>query len=216
LFEEEFGAKRTPSRAGAFAGDDDERSADFRTFYGLIEATPSKKYSGFLSVTSSRGVFDLDFGAGPKFPRVSPAALLDPEAPLDPGPGDALEIEAEFIHQPTEAWRTSLNYHKSRLTRRDNRRTAFDENIFALRSTYQFTRFLFARARVDYSTLNANVRGQFLLGWTPNPGTAFYAGYNDDMNHHGFNPFTGQHEPGFRRNGRVFFVKLSYLIRRSF
>jgi hypothetical protein len=216
LFEEEFGAKRTSSRPGAFNGDDDERSGNFRTFYGLVEATPSKKYSGFLSVTASRGVFDLDFGAGLRFPRVSPAALLDPEAPLDPGPGDALDIEAEAVYQPTEALRASLGYNKSRLIRHDNRRTAFDENIFAFRSTYQFTRFLFARARLDYSTLNANVRGQFLLGWTPNPGTAFYAGYNDDINHHGFNPFTGQLEPGFRRNGRVFFIKLSYLIRRSF
>ncbi len=216
LFEEEFGAKRTPARAGAFAGDDPERSNDFRSFYGLLEAIPSKKYSGFVSVTASRGVFDLDFGAGPRFPRVSPAALLDPDSPLDPGPGDGVEAEAEFTYQPTEAWRTSLNYRKSRLVRQDNRRTAFDENIYALRSTYQFTRFLFARARLDYSTLNANVRGQFLLGWTPNPGTAFYAGYNDDINRNGFNPFTGQHEPGLRRNGRVFFVKLSYLIRRSF
>ena len=216
LFEEEFGARRTPTRPGAFAGDDSERASGLRSFYGLIDATPSKKYSAFLLVTASRGVFDLDFGAGPRFPRVSPAALLDPEAPLDPGPGDSLDVEAEVIYQPTEALRTSLKYNKSRLTRRDTRLTAFDENIFALRSVYQFTRFLFARGRVDYSTLDANVRGQFLLGWTPNPGTAFYAGYNDDLNRNGFNPFTGQLEPGFRRNGRVFFIKLSYLIRRSF
>ncbi|HEX6187563.1 MAG TPA: hypothetical protein VFZ40_05760, partial [Pyrinomonadaceae bacterium] len=60
------------------------------------------------------------------------------------------------------------------------------------------------------------VRGQFLLGWTPNPGTAFYAGYNDDLNRNGFNRFTGDLEPGFRRNGRTFFIKMSYLIRKSF
>jgi hypothetical protein len=60
------------------------------------------------------------------------------------------------------------------------------------------------------------VRGQFLFGWTPNPGTSFYVGYNDDMNRNGFNPFTGQLEPGFRRNGRTFFIKMSYLIRRTF
>ncbi|HEX8557855.1 MAG TPA: carbohydrate binding family 9 domain-containing protein [Pyrinomonadaceae bacterium] len=216
LFEEEFGVRRTPARAGAFAGDDPERSGPVRSFYGLLDATPSKKYSAFLYVVAWRGAFDLDAGAGPRFPRVSPAALLDPEAPLDPGPGDGLEAEAEFIYQPTEALRASVRYAKSRLTRRDTRRTAFDENIFALRSTYQFTRFLFARARLDYGTLDANVRGQFLLGWTPNPGTAFYAGYNDDLNRNGFNPFTGQAEPGFRRNGRVFFVKMSYLIRRGF
>jgi hypothetical protein len=72
------------------------------------------------------------------------------------------------------------------------------------------------RARIDYDTLAANLRGQFLLGWTPNPGTSFYIGYNDDLNRNGFNPFTAQPEPGFRRNGRTFFVKVSYLIRRTF
>jgi hypothetical protein len=60
------------------------------------------------------------------------------------------------------------------------------------------------------------VRGQFLLGWTPNPGTAFYIGYNDDLNLNGFNRFSGDLEPGFRRNGRTFFIKMSYLFRRSF
>jgi hypothetical protein len=85
-----------------------------------------------------------------------------------------------------------------------------------MRTTYQFTRFIFARGRVDYDTLGTTVKGQFLFGWTPNPGTAFYAGYNDDLSRNGFNPFTNQLEPGFRQNGRTFFIKLSYLFRRSF
>ncbi|HEX8162462.1 MAG TPA: hypothetical protein VF538_11350 [Pyrinomonadaceae bacterium] len=51
---------------------------------------------------------------------------------------------------------------------------------------------------------------------TPNPGDAFYVGYNDDLTRSGFNPFTASLGPGFRRNGRTFFVKMSYLIRRSF
>ncbi len=89
------------------------------------------------------------------------------------------------------------------------------DNIFSLRSTYQFTRFTFARARMDFATLAANVRGQFLLGWTPNPGTSLYVGYNDDINRNGYSPFTSQLEPGFRRNGRTFFIKMSYLFRRS-
>jgi hypothetical protein len=93
---------------------------------------------------------------------------------------------------------------------------AFDDNIYSWRATYQFTRFLFARARVDYTTLSSNMRGQFLLGWAPNPGTSFYAGYNDDLTRNGYSPFTDRLEPGFRRNGRTFFIKMSYLIRRSF
>ena len=100
--------------------------------------------------------------------------------------------------------------------RNDTHRLAFDENIVSLRTTYQFTRFLFARGRIDFDSLASNYKGQFLLGWTPNPGTAFYAGYNDDLTRNGFSRFSNQLEPGFRRNGRTFFIKMSYLFRRSF
>ena len=126
-----------------------------------------------------------------------------------------MELNGTFKYKPTDALTLSLDYTKSRLVRHDTGRVAFDENIYTLRSTYQFTRFTFARARIDYYTLESKVRGQFLLGWAPNPGTSFYVGYNDDLNRNGFNPFTGQLEPGFRRNGRTFFVKMSYLFRRG-
>ncbi|HEY9284432.1 MAG TPA: hypothetical protein VIP46_13330 [Pyrinomonadaceae bacterium] len=68
----------------------------------------------------------------------------------------------------------------------------------------------------DYSALSSRARGQFPPGRTPNPGTAFYVGNSDDLTRDGPNPFTGRLEPGFRRNGRTFFVRMSYLIRRSF
>jgi hypothetical protein len=215
VFEEEFGPKRTATRAGTFIGDDPERSTYRKEIFGFGSTTPSKKISAFLFSVYRWGEFDFDFGAGPRFPRVSPAALTDPKAQLNPGPGRSLNMGAGVTFQPTDALRTSLNYTKSRLVRNDTKRMAFDDNIYAWRATYQFTRFLFLRARIDYSTLASRVRGQFLLGWTPNPGTAFYIRYNDDLTRNGLSPFTGQLEPGFRRNGRTFFIKLSYLIRRG-
>jgi hypothetical protein len=42
------------------------------------------------------------------------------------------------------------------------------------------------------------------------------AARQDDLNYHGYNPFTGTHEPGFRDNGRTFFIKAAYLFRKSF
>jgi hypothetical protein len=221
IFEEEFGAKRTADRpgAGAFFGDP-ERSTYRKEVWGFTGTAPSKKYSVNFNGVYRWGEFDYDFGAGRRFPRVSPVALAntDPDKPppKDPGPGTSLNLDGNFNYQPTDALRLSLNYTKSRLERYDTGRVAFDDNIYSWRTTYQFTRFLFARARVDYSTLRSNVSGQFLLGWTPNPGTSFYAGYNDDLTRNGFNPFTHQFEPGFRRNGRTFFIKMSYLIRRSY
>ena len=64
----------------------------------------------------------------------------------------------------------------------------------------------------------SEARGQFLFGWTPNPGTALYIEYNDDLVRNGINPFTGEFEPGLHRGagGRTFFIKMSYLFRKSF
>lgn len=214
IFEEEFGARRTLTRAGAFANGP-ERSAAGYNFFVFAGANPSQKYSLNVEAGMSTAELDYDFGAGRRFPRVSPAALADPNAKLDPGVGRGRFLGANVSYQPTNPLRFSLAYTKSRLTRADTDRLAYDDNIFSFRTSYQFTRFLFVRSRIDYSTLGARARGQFLFGWTPNPGTSFYVGYNDDMNYRGFSPFTGQYEPGLQRNGRTFFLKMSYLIRKS-
>jgi len=238
LQEEEFGPKRNSSNCAAlnnctFAGNDNERSTPNRAIYMFAGSTPSKKYNFNLFINRVWNQFDFDFGAGPKFPRVSPPALAAANAraaglcdvpnpppvcnaPQDPGPGDFWHFDGTISYQPTSALNATLSLTKERLVRYDTGRVAFDENIVSLRTTYQFTRFLFARGRVDYDSIASNVKGQFLLGWTPNPGTAFYVGYNDDLNRNGFNRFSGQLEPGFRRNGRTFFIKLSYLFRKSF
>jgi hypothetical protein len=228
LFEEEFGRVRrpalvdeagnvvTPARRGAFFGEDSERSTVGKNVFAYGGSTLNKQLSFFYFFGYRWGEFDYDFGAGRRFPRVSPAALADPGAPLDPGPGNFLYTNGNLTYRPTSDLNMTLSFSKNRLVRQDTDRVAFDSNIYSLRTTYQFTRFIFARGRLDYDTLGSRVRGQFLLGWTPNPGTAFYAGYNDDLNRNGFNRFTGQLEPGFQRNSRVFFVKMSYLFRKSF
>lgn len=231
VFEHEFGARRSASRRGAFFGESSERSSHRGEVYGFIESAPVKELFFLTVLSHSRGNLDYDLGAGPKYPRVSPPYVafveenarrqreglpLLPKPGLDPGPGDQLYIESSVRYQPTAAWQAQLNYTRTRLTRHDNERVAFDDNVFSLRSTYQFTRDIFARMRLDYSNISTRFRPQLIFGWTPNPGTALYAGYNDDLNYHGFNPYTGQHEPGFRGNGRSFFIKASYLFRQSF
>ncbi len=217
----------------AFASGKSESSVRSRNVFAYAGSTPAKKYYFFYFAAYRWGEHDFDFGAGPKFPRVSPSALAAERAsndglcdvdappavcsaPLDPGASNLFYTNGDFIYKPINELNITFSFSKNRLTRRDTQRVAFDSNIATVRATYQFTRFLFARARIDYNSLVSNYRGQFLLGWTPNPGTAFYAGYNDDLNRSFFNPFNGQLEPGFRRNGRTFFVKMSYLIRRSF
>ncbi len=239
VFESEFGGKRQPgsncviNNNCTFAGNDNERSSSNHGFYNFGGSTVNKKINFNYFINRVWGAMDFDFGGGDKFPRVSPGAIAAANAaanglcggatppsicnaPLDPGPGDFLHFDGSVTYQPTGAWNATLSFTKERLKRYDTDRVAFDENIWSLRSTYQFTRFLFARGRIDYATLESSVKGQFLLGYTPNPGTAFYVGYNDDLSRNGFNRFSGALEPGFRRNGRTFFIKMSYLFRKSF
>jgi hypothetical protein len=215
LYEEEFGALRGPGRSGAFFGPA-ERSANRNDFVVVFSTTPGKQYGGQLRAAYRMGTFDLDSGGGPGFPRVSPAARADPDAPLDPGAGNLLDLSGYAYYQPTDALRVTFDYLKNRLVREDTRLVAFDDNIYSVRGAYQFTRFVAARARIDYTSLQSRARAQFLFAWTPNPGTAFYAGYNEDVNRNGHSPTSGLYEPGFRRNGRTFFVKMSYLFRKSF
>jgi hypothetical protein len=239
VFEHEFGLNRTVNRSGAFFGNDSERSAHRKELYGFIEATPYKQLFFFTVLSYSKGDLDYDLGAGPKYPRASAPFLAyeaayrdylrryqeDPTDPTnikptvpgyDPGPGDQLYIESSVRYQPTAEWQAQLNYTRTRLIRHDTNRIAFDDNVFSFRSVYQFTRSTFVRMRLDYSNITTRFRPQFIFGWTPSPGTAFYAGYNDNLNYHGYNPYTGQHEPGFRGNERTFFIKASYLFKKSF
>ncbi|HYG83211.1 MAG TPA: DUF5916 domain-containing protein [Pyrinomonadaceae bacterium] len=202
-------------RPCTFFSDNTERAAQKHHFFIQGGSQYNKKVQFNARFVYRRNHLDLDFGGGRRFPRVSPAALLlGEDAPLDPGPGHLYEFSGGVTYKPTNALTTQLNLVKNTLVRRDTDLTAFDINIWTLRTTYQFTPFTFARGIVDYNTLNRRVRGQFLFGWTPNPGTAFYVGYNDDLNY-GFNNISSEIVPGFRRNSRTFFIKMSYLFRKS-
>jgi hypothetical protein len=217
ILEEEFGKKRSATSSGTFYGPDDERSVHKNHFFIAGNSQYSKKIQFNGRAVWRVNHLDLDFGGGPKYPRVSPAALLlGQKAPLDPGAGNLFEFTGGVTYQPTNELRMSLNLVKQRLVRKDTHLTAFDVNILTFRGTYQFTRATFVRTIVDYNTLSSRVRAQFLAGWTPSPGTSFYVGYNDDLNYNDLNPFTAQIVPGFRRNSRTFFIKMSYLFRKSF
>lgn len=237
IYEEEFGPRRNllnPNSSGAFFGSG-ERTAQQPYFSFNINKVVNKQLNFYGFVGSIFNSFDYDFGAGDKFQRVSPAylAFLADKRPecssalppgtdcksvpaLDPGPGKQFDVEGGFEYKPINPLRISLSYTHSQLRRNDTKQLAFETNIFTLRSTYQFSRFTYVRARWDYDTLSSNFKGQMLFGWNPNPGTAFYVGYNDDFNYRGYNRFTGIFDPGFERNGRTFFIRASYLFRKSF
>ena len=215
LFEEEFGAIRTDKRPGAFFGPDPERSSRKHHFFLFGNTRPVKQFGADYRLVYRDGAFDFDFGAGPKFPRVSPAALADPDAALDPGRGGLWEFNAGVTYQPINELRSSLRYTRNQLRRFDTGRVAFEDNIYSFSTIYQFSRASFARVLLDYTTLSSRVRGQYLFGWTPSPGTSFYAGYNDTADLNGFSPFSFNRVSGYQVRNRTFFLKMSYLFRKS-
>jgi len=222
--EDGFGPRRNPGTGlgGAFFGAPTRYARQPYVSWN-INKNVSKKLSLYNFGWLSFGAFDYDFGNGPRFPRVSPAALvLGQGAPLDPGAGTQVNYGGGFTYKPINALTTSLDYTEDRLRRHDTGRLAYATNIFSWRTIYQFTRFTYVRVRWDYDTLSSEAAGQFLFGWNPSPGTAFYAGYNDSLHYNGFNPYTTDStgapllESGFHRDSRTFFIRASYLFRKSF
>jgi hypothetical protein len=240
VFESEFGPTRkffgtscALKNTCTFWGDDAERSHPNGGLYVFAQSNLTRKFNFNVFADQSYGNLDYDFGAGPKYPRVSIPAVTSRTAiaaglchtsplpvqclaPQDPGAGKFFNLNGGLTYTPSKPLNIDVSFTKQRLRRYDTGLLAFDENIISVKATYQFTRFIFARGRIDFDSLNSNYKGQFLFGWTPNPGTALYIGYNDDLNRNGYSPFTGQLEPGFRRNGRTVFIKMSYLFRKSF
>jgi len=213
IYEDEFGARRNAHQEGAFFGENYRKAGQF-TMDGDLEKEFGKRVNVSISAGITTNDFDFDFGASERFPRVSPAALLG-STKLDPGTGLSFSYEVELGLQPTDPWSLELSYSREKLRRNDNKLIAFDSNIYSFRSTYQFTRFIFTRVRMDYETIDGTINSQLLFGWSPNPGTAFYAGYNDNSNYRAFNEFRNRFDDGFRQDGRRFFIRLSYLFRKS-
>lgn len=205
VFPEELG--------GPFIGRQERRTV----YHGAtltVESTPLRSLSMVLLANQEWNNFDYDFGAPPRFPRVSPAALTDPSAPLDPGPGRALYLEGTLRWKPTEALRGTFGYTKSDLVRNDTGLEAFDQSLFSFTISRQFGRFGFCRLRTDYDTLQSQVRGQVVAGFSPSPGTAVYFGYDDDLRRNAIDPLTGRVDRGLVREGRTLFLKLSYRLDR--
>ncbi len=214
IYEDEFGPKRTATRAGAFYG------APFRSALGYGPYTYffkrfNKRVSANANFRMSLRTLDYDFGAGRDFPRVSPAALLLGQgAPLDPGEATSMYFSLGTNLKPTDNFSFGLSYGKSRLRRDVTRLLTYESNSFRLYSTYQFSRFINLKARVYYDTLSDRIFGQYTFAWTPSVGKALYIGYNSSMSYKGY-AFGGR-QPGFLQLNRTFFIKMSYLFRKSF
>lgn len=214
VYEDDFGLSRSAGRPGAFAGESGERSTRSRSTSLTVSTTPAEWITAAGYAARGLGVLDYDFGGGPRYPRVSPAALAGLPG-LDPGPGTSMSAGLAVTLRPTSALRASLGVDTSSLVRDDTGLVAYRQTIATATAVYAFNPAISARARFDYDTLSGAASSQLLFSWAPGPGTAFYFGYSEGLRINGFNPATGTYEPGLRRDDRSLFIKMTYLFRFS-
>jgi len=177
-----------------------------------MNQTLNKKLTYGLFVGFIRNAFDYF-----NFTQENPS---DPNSAFRQNPvtGNQRDLEIWGEFKPIDPLRFNFSYRKARLDHNgdDDKLRAFDSDIVSLKTTYQFTRFMFTRVRIDYLSDERRYAAQALVGLNTSPGTAVYVGYNDLFSYNGFDNITGQHQPKFFRESRTFFIRASYLFRKSF
>jgi len=132
--------------------------------------------------------------------------------------------------RPFSALRIDNTYLLSRLRDRESDAAIFNNHIVRTKWNWQFTRELSFRMILQYTATLSNsaftslpttkqLNGDFLFTYLLHPGTAIYVGYNSDFQN--IDPAL-QFVPGYGlqrtrdrliNDGRLFFVKVSYLLR---
>jgi hypothetical protein len=154
--------------------------------------------------------------------------------------GDETFINHTMSVKPTGHLEIDNTYILDRVLNGAAHHASFNNHIIRTQWNYQFTRELSFRAILQYNGLLANpaysslqttkdLSTDFLLTYLIHPGTAFYVGYNNNQENiipglclpaAGTTVGCDPNGPGIVRgnrlinDGRVFFVKVSYLFRR--
>jgi len=179
---------------------------------------------GIEGATSWFKQFDLNWtfvsGAGVNY---------NPAAGRVPAIGHEDQANVGLTFHVSGSLRIDNNYLLEHIRERDTNLTAVTNHIIRSKWNYQFTRELSVRLILQYNAVlsnplisslspTKNFNTDFLITYLVNPWTAFYVGYNTDVQNlnRGLIPTpTGllTTPNAFMNDSRQFFVKLSYLFR---
>ena len=129
-----------------------------------------------------------------------------------PFKGDYFSAGFGFTLQPNSKLSLTLSLHHSHLKRETEE--IYNVNIIYSRTTYQFNKYLFARAIIQYDSYKKNLLTDLLASFTFIPGTVIHLGYGglyekQDWQSKHWVPGHGN----LRNMRRSFFFKASYLWR---
>ena len=113
--------------------------------------------------------------------------------------------EAEATLRPSPRLTAEFTANRNRFSRDHGRGVLYDVWALGAKSTYQFTRRLYARVYPQYDTQARHLDADALLGYVLHPGSVLYVGYNGDADR-----IAGRH----RATGHTAFFKVSYLFQK--
>lgn len=150
-----------------------------------------------------RSGFEIDMKGQVLKPLYISAGLGDKGSPYyddpdDPFQGDVAYWWAFFNFQPTENFSTEFNTVHEDFTSRDDNLLLYDYQIYRIKTTYQFNKYLFIRGILDYTYVQypdygikypeegdvddeQGLTAEFLVGFTYFPGTVIYVGYGSRL-----------------------------------
>jgi hypothetical protein len=125
--------------------------------------------------------------------------------------GDVFESELSFVLQPSPNLDQAFAW-----TRTDFNRAGadvYEVDLFYSRTTYQFNKYFFIRAIVQYDSYRDKVLTDFLASFTFIPGTVLHVGYGGAYDKRVWDRDVWLPGGGWMNYKRSFFFKASYLWR---
>ena len=169
------------------------------------------------------------FGMGAFYGRGT-GVNYDPPANDTPVLDSTDTAQVWMTFRPLGNLKIDNTYLLNRLIDRSTDMSVFTNHIIRSEWNYQITRDLALRLIPQYTAVLSDPRftslpptrelnADFLISYLVHPGTAFYIGYNSDLQNLtsplGYDPNGNllRARDGFMNDGRQFFVKISYLLR---
>jgi hypothetical protein len=115
------------------------------------------------------------------------------------------QYAAQATLRPSPRVTAEFTTNRSRFSRDHGRGVLYDVWVLGAKTTYQFTRRLYARVYPQYDTGARHLDADALLGYVIHPGSVLYLGYNGDAD---------QNAGRYRLTGRTAFFKVSCLFQR--
>lgn len=131
-----------------------------------------------------------------------------------PYAGRTTSFNLDLIFQPTDQINSRFSLRFAEFLRWPDREKVYDYTILRNRTTFQFNKYLFLRAIVEYNSFRRTITGDFLASFTYIPGTVVYFGYGS-LYERPEAGLPGELRPNdaYRLARNNFFFKASYLLR---